>query len=101
MFVVVLQVVVQVGLQVVGVDPAAGRNRLRGVTDRIAVFHDILPLGDIPQGDLVSAGDILLQDHPHAVDFDLLAGLHAVGQDDADVIRRVDFHVSFHSRSFL
>ena len=79
-----------------GVNPPALRNILRGVADRIAVFHDVLARGDVAQGELVSPGDVVPKRHADAVYLDRLALVQVVGQRDGDIIRGIDFQKSFH-----
>ena len=92
----VLQVVAEVGFEVVGMNPRTGRNRLGSVADGITVLDDVLALGDVAQGELMTAGDGLAQGDLHAVDVERLAGPKVVGEGHGDVVRGVDFQKPFH-----
>ena len=92
----ILQVVAEVGFEVVGMDPGTGDHGLGGVADGITVLDDILALGDVAQSELVTAGDGLAQGDAHAVDVERFAGLQIVGEGHGDVVRGIDFQKPFH-----
>ena len=84
-----------------GVNPPALRNILRGVADRIAVFHDVFARGDVAQGELVPPGDVVPKRHADAVYLDRLALVQVVGQRDGDIVRGIDFQKSFHINKMI
>ena len=92
----VFEVVAEVGFQVVRVNPPALRHVLRGVTDGIAVLHDVLARGDVAQGELMAARNVLAERHGDALDIERLALVQVVGQCDGDIVRSVDFQKPFH-----
>ncbi len=75
-----------------------GRGR---VTDRIAVFNDVLALGQIAERHLVAARNILQQRNRTTVDLERLALLQIVGNGHSHIVRRIDFQQSFHVRSYV
>ena len=89
------EVVVQVGFQVVRMDPRPGRHAAGDMPDRIAVLDDVLPLGEIPQGEFMSPGHRLTQRYHPAVDLHTLARSE-IGQRHGHVVRGIDFQESFH-----
>ena len=97
----VFKVVAQVGFQVVGVDPPALRHVLRGMADGIAVLHDVLARGDVAQGELMAARNVLAKRHGDALDIERLALVQVVGQRHGDIVRGVDFQESFHNHRML
>ena len=78
------------------VNPPALRHVLRGVTDGIAVLHDVLARGDVAQGELMAARNVLAERHGDALDIERLALVQVVGQCDGDIVRSVDFQKPFH-----
>ena len=92
----VLQVVAQIGFQVVRMNPSAGRDSRRRVTDRIAVFHDVLAFGQIAQGEFMAPGDIFAQRHGDTLDVERFTGMQIVRQGDRHVVRSIDFQKAFH-----
>ncbi len=74
-------------------------HRLGGVADRIAVFDDILALGDIDQRKLMAATNILQEGNLLTVNLNYLALLQVVGNGYGHVIYGIDFQKSFHCQS--
>ena len=71
------------------------------MTDRIAVFHDVLARGDVAQSELVPPGDVVPERHDGTVDIDRLALVQVIGQRDGDIVRGIDFQKSFHNHRVL
>ena len=95
----VLQVIVQVGLQVVRVDPTTHLDSGRCMADRITIFDDILTLGNGLDGKLVTTGNILLERNLSTVDLNHFTRLQIIGNGYGHVIHGIDFQKSFHLKS--
>ena len=99
----VLGVLRQAGLDIMCVDPAAFRNILLCDCDGVAVFDDRRSAGDLSQGDLVPAGDVLCRCDSAAVDSDGIACVE-IFQGNSYIIGRMNvdqFHDFLSFRSDL
>ena len=82
----------KIGLDIVGMHPAARRNGLRRVADGEAVFDDVLVFGNIAKRKLMPGRDILAQRHAERA----LAAFQRF-ERDGDVVARIDTDQSAHS----
>ena len=65
------------------------------MADGEPVFHDVLPLGDGAQGQLVALRDVFRGGDAHAAELDLLALCDGV-QRDGHVVIRMDLNALGH-----
>ena len=86
----ILDIVVQISLEVVRVDPRAHLDSRGCVTNRIAILDNIFALGNRLNGKLVATVNILLQGYLLAVYLDHLARLQVVGQSYCNIIYGVN-----------
>ena len=80
----------KVGLYVFVVSPRAFRKIGLGMSDRVAVFDEVLARLDILERELMSCWNVLEQGDVVALDVERFA-FREVGDGDSDIVGRVDF----------